>query len=548
MKDKRNITEDIALAIQKLEIFSDALVKIKLTPLQKTIHLAKSFLKKAFSEKKTSKSDIQEVIETIQKNFLFIEKLKKGNVAEKALAEASINAVKRYNETLQKTQKKMGRIHQRISQFMYKRWGFSAESEKKPINFPFEASVEFTYCQNQKETDKVSQTAISFIQGNEFVLQEEADAFRMKAMSLLKEQGFTPMGNEVRNAPIIAALHSEDLKKILMSQIVKSFPGETFAFKGVFQRNCGAFFKSVPLFGSFEILTHSKQTGFPHPMQYTGFALADCMIPPCPLKQELLTNFISLFKLKYQIAKELLPKGNLITKAKEILKFKKQVFEENKVLLLEKHIALYVAMFGERVKNEIQPFFNSLKTLPSCYHHFTEIQETLIQRFVVSPFEKLKEEFLEEKNEALYSKVEKIRGLTACAILEKEQTEAFNFLKSQNSKESQFLSCIGPLIGKTANAILLQNISETIGFSPVPLNNEEQKMQVALYKQLIAFQKELNENCTKELIQSNFLNEMDSDIQLFNFKSLENYQGFSKKIVKELESYYNFSLVSDIVV
>ncbi|HRD54951.1 MAG TPA: hypothetical protein PLC42_00995, partial [Parachlamydiaceae bacterium] len=248
--NKQDITKNIVLAIQKLELFSDALVKKKLTPLEETVHLVRSFMNR--KQKKTN--DVQEAIEVIQKNFLFIQKLKKGNSAEKSLADASIKAVLRYNETVNPSFKpvefdgfkKTSRINQRISQFMYKKWGFSAEqeAEKKLIHLPFEASAEFIYCQNPKETYKISQTTLSSIQGDESVLQEEADAFRMKIISLLKAEGFTPMGDEVRRSPIIASLHSEDLKKILISQIVKSFPGEVFTFKGTFQRSYEAFLKS----------------------------------------------------------------------------------------------------------------------------------------------------------------------------------------------------------------------------------------------------------------------------------------------------------------
>ncbi|HRD54952.1 MAG TPA: hypothetical protein PLC42_01000, partial [Parachlamydiaceae bacterium] len=288
----------------------------------------------------------------------------------------------------------------------------------------------------------------------------------------------------------------------------------------------------------FEILTNSKQTGFPHPMQHTGWALADCMIPLCPSRPELLKDFLTFFKLKHQTALELLPKGCLIAKAKDILKLKRQVFEENKELFLEKHQKLCTIMFGEKIKIKIEPFFNRLKASSSSYSHFAEAQEMLMQQFIANPFEKLKEAFLEERDERLFSKDKNVRYLAALSILKNEQEKALHALTSDDNQDSDFICCMGPLIGKNANAILLQHFSETAGFTAPSLNNDEKKMQAALYKQLIAFQKELNEELSKESILSHFVSEMDSDIQLFS-SSFDECQGTANKIVAELECYYN---------
>lgn len=579
---KRDLSLDIAQALKKLEHFTEQHAPENLssslasTSKKLKIELARSFISLAFSEKAREKerekrlfaaNEVLKAIQIIQKNFLFIQKLKKGSVDEQALADLTVKVIHRYNQTIEIFSKKNLPLSSRISSFIYKKCGLSIDSEldKKMIHLPIDASVEFNYSANSKAHVKINQKAVSFIQDSELKNQQiisrhEADAFRVKAISLLRNHGirFTSVSEEfqtIRSTPIQASIHSSDLKRILMTQVLTPFPGETIAFKGEFQRDSESFHKSVPLRESFEILTNSYQTGFPHPTQYTGFAFADCMIPLCPLRLDLLKHFCHFFKIKEETASALLPKGRQISKAKEILKMKSLVFEENKVLLLTKHLEFSKSLLKaspnefqqENDLNIINRFFEQIQSISSVYDYLGKTQDTILQRFISKPFEKLKEDFVEQKNTLLYSKHFKKRYFAALDILETEKEKALIEFQTDDLSDDlkkisrDYICCMGGLIAPACYQILLQHMSETIGFLPPKLGDYEEKIQTALYRQLIAFQNELQDdslNKTKCLTQ--FTQSIEKDIAIFKTKTFDELQDDpAKEIVKELGTYYH---------
>ncbi len=552
---KRDFTSDIALAIKKLELFSEGPVLEIQNSLQRTIELAKSFISIKLSGKSKEKTrsselvpetEVLSAIRTIQKNYLFIQKLKKGTPLERALADSASKVIQRYNETIQKKSKKYFKLSERISHFIYRQYGSSDESEfeKELIHFPKEASVQFNYPPQENPSEKISQTAISNIYGNEWISKEEGDAFRMKAISLLKNQEmrFLSMNEDIRSTPI-QVVHSNDLKRIMMSQTLKPFPGVVIAFKGEFQRDQKAVHTSIPLSETFNIKIDLDQTGFPHPSQYTGFSFDSCMIPTCPLKMEQLKKFSSIFKLKQKIASALLPKGDLISKAREILKLKKQVFEENKVELLGLHCTLRQSICEafEKIRQPenglqiIEQFFERLKQVPFAYAELTKTEETITEHFILRPFDKLKEDFIEQKNEGLQAEDSSIRYETALKILEAEQKIA-----AEKFKDSEYVSCMGQLLGSGSNRIILQHMSEVIDFIPESLGINESKIQIALYKQLDFFHEELNsDKLNTENILNQFRSAIKTDIEIFAATNIaEIKESKSKEIVNELKGYY----------
>lgn len=581
---KRNLSLDIAKALKKLEYFTELHAPETLSPpLNSTskklkIELARSFIALAFSEKAREKerekrlfaqTEVLKAIKTIQENYLFIfQKLKKGSVDEQALADLTVKVIHRYNQTIEIFSKKNLPLSSRISSFIYKKCGLSLDTEldKKMIHLPIDASVEFNYSANSKAHVKINQKAVSFIQDSELnnqqiISRHEADAFRVKAISLLRNHGirFTSVSEEfqtIRSTPIQASIHSSDLKRILMTQVLTPFPGETIAFKGEFQRDSESFHKSVPLRESFEILTNSYQTGFPHPTQYTGFALSDCMIPLCPLQLDLLKKFYHFFKLKEETASALLPKGYLISKAKEILKMKSLVFEENKVLLLNKHLEFSKSLLNASPKefqdendfNILDQFFKRIQSIASSYDYLGKTQDTILQKFVAKPFEKLKEDFVDQKNTLLYSKHFKQRYLAALEILETEKEKALTEIQTDDLEgcdlkkiTRDYVCCMGRLIGQACHQILLQHMSETIGFLPPKLGIYEEKIQTALYRQLIAFQNELqDDSLNKAKCLTKFTHSIEKDIANFKAKTFDELQDDpAKEIVKELGTYYH---------
>jgi hypothetical protein len=568
---KQDVRKDLALAIKKLELFNDAQ---ECTPVKKRAEQARSLIKLAFSEKARERErkkhlfiqrEVLTAIQTIQKNYLFIQKLKKGTETEQALANSTLKVVQRYNQTIIKSSEKNLSLKTRISNFIYKHCGLEMENEleKKMIHLPVEAFVAFNYSASTKAHEKINQTAISFIQQElpteHLISNQEADAFRAKAVSLLQNYGirFTSVSEEfqtIRSTPIQAVIHSKDLR-IMMTQVLKPFPGETIAFKGEFQKDSKDLHKSVPLRESFEVLSNYHQTGFPHPTQHTGFAFTDCLIPACPARLDLLKKFSILYNLKQEIASALLPKGDLNLKAKEILKLKKQVFNENKHLLIQKHVSLnksilHAAPFnarGEHAEKIIEEFFINVETHETPYEYLGETFEIITYHFITRPFEKLKEDFVDHQTTKFYSPQVKKRYLVSLEILEVMSEKVFedfelraNQTTGKDKTRLEYIIFFSKLIAGNSHNILLQHLSDTIGYIPPKLTFFEEKIQTVIYSQFMAFYKELHkENANKQEILNHFVNELERDTQIFKTNSFDELINPSKEIVKELETYYH---------
>jgi len=532
--DRTNFREDLASAIEKLECFSEQSE-------EQNEKFKYSFISLAFSEKarererkrrEFNQTEILKAIQTIQKNYLFIQKLKKGNESEQALADSTLKIIQRYNQTVKKASEKQLPLSHRISNFIYKQYGLQVDTdlEKKIIHLPFEATHEFKTSSNHK---KINHAAVSFIQQNEQTISNnEADAFRVKAISLLKTNGirFTTIAEEfqaIRSTPIQATIDSSDLKRIMMTQVLKPFPGEIIAFKGIFQRDGEALHKSVPLTDSFEISTMSHQTGFPHPIQHTGFALADCMVPCCPVNLQKLKSFAPILQLKQEIALKLLPNGSLNSQAKEILKKKREIFEENSKELLQLHLAFYKTLFNafpeeNRSENGLEIIDQFFKD--ATFDQLSEASEIILQHFIVKPYQLLIDDFINQKN---------LCYLTSLEILESEQKKPIALLPKSTY---EFVSCLGQMIGFCASQIILQHMSETIGFKAPKLKKHEELLQIALYKQLISFHSQVSTIVDKKILLNQLREEILSDIAIFAGNLLTNR--VPNKIVQELEVYY----------
>jgi hypothetical protein len=564
-----DIRKDLDSAIKKLEHFNESQEP---NPVNRRTNSARTLITLAFSEKARERErkkqafaqrELLTAIQTIQKNYFYIQKLKKGSETEQALAESTIKVVQRYNQTIIKSGDNNSSLKTRISNFIYKHCGIEhcVELEKKMIHLPVDASVAINYKADSKAHEKINHTAIAFIQSEtsaEHTLSHhEADAFRAKAISLLQNYGirFTSVSEEfhsIRSTPIQAVINSKELIK--MTQVIKPFPGETIAFRGEFQKDSKTSTKSIPLRESFEVLSNAHQTGFPHPTQHTGSSFVDCLIPACPARLDLLTDFSKLYMLKQQTASELLPKGKLNLQAKEILKLKKQAFNENKSLLIEQHITLNNSILQASLKDQdtkssstiIANFFKRVDEHETPFEYLGDTEETILYLFITKPFEKLKEVFVEHLNLNLYSTELKKRYLTALEILENTQQEAIQELNTNkreliknNDVTLDYIIYKGSLIGKACNLIMLQNLSDTIGFIPPILESFEKKIQAVVYSQATAFYLELNKNdINKNTVLDAMSNNLAQETHIFNAQFFEEIEIPVKKIVKELEIYY----------
>jgi len=543
----------------------------------------------AFSSQNSAKTssqveqEIVKAVEVIKRHYPHIQKFKKGNPEEQKLANSTLEAIKEYNSSLASAQLKPSSWRDRVSRFFYEKCGIPINKDlpKNTIELPQPASVQFVYsnAKNKKISQQFESAAIessskkitSFMQTTainqeEVYSKQEADAFRVKAISLLKNHGirFTSPTDEflsIRSTPIQATIQttpSENsaLTKIIMRQVLTPLPGEEIEFKGEFHRNIKTLKHSFPVSESFVVTSKSHQTGFPHPSQHHGWALADQLIPLYPQQLELMPTFLPFLRKKQQIAQELLPNAALNAKAKELLKSKKLVFEEHKTELLTKHHKLNLAILKTSSENTfsnafevIRCYFNRIAEQKFSYVYLCEVQESMISNFIAHPYAHLYEQWIEKKHESLFVASFKERAQAALKILQEATEKNIQDLIVQKKtartpieqETLEYIICMGHLTKKAMHMMILQHLSEVIGFAPPMLDQFEQKMQVALYTQLLSFQDELVMAWGDDVVYARMLRQLQADVELFEMKAgaFERLESVPAEIVSELEVYFN---------
>lgn len=605
-KEAQDLTKDLAIAIEKLQKFSqeneidpskasfksfkdeETLVQSLSNTLSRTIHLARCFIKTTFSsrsrdreerKKEKVKSDVLRAIEVVKSNYLLIQKLKKGTPEQQKLANTAMDAVQRYNRTIAQARHLPPTWSTRVSRYIYERCGLGLDPifEVHPIDMPQPAAVHVKYSANRQpikisqklESVPASQKIAELMQRQqdtsfeELISKNEADAFRAKAVSLLRNHGirFTSTPDEfasICKTPIQASLEnplSQDPAKksrLLLRQIISSFPGEVIEFKGEFQRVQGTKNQSVPVSDSFEISSKAHQTGFPHPLQHHGWALSDLLIPPCPQRFDLLDDFNLIYHEKQRVAEALLPEGELNGKAKELLKAKKQVFEDHRNQLLDMHKTLALAILKaapvdayEGNANEvIAAFFDYLPSVPKFYDYLSEVHELMIASYIIRPFERLKEEWLELKNVNFFQEDLKLRQKTAFDLMDDEMLRSEKDLREQKKHFTtlstkaafDYILFMGRLLARPIKFMIAQHMSETIGFTPPMFGEFELKAQASLFYQLKSFHEEFKgETITLEMMQER----LQTDIKIFQAESFESLDEDLTLLVEELEVYFN---------
>jgi hypothetical protein len=608
-KQSQDPAEDLLLAIEKLEKFTEQnesesvphahhlevkegqLVATHNSPLKKTIALVRCFIGSTFSDRLREehvkkKVQVQEevlyAIEVVKSHYLLIEKMKKGTAAQRQLAASAMAVINRYNEIMTQASRRPPTWSLRIARFLYDSIGLSIDPHltENTIQLPQEVSLQFESPKKIRPIFENPETVASSLkvtffmqkQGSALVDQpiskQEEDAFRMKGITLLRSHGirFTSVSDElksIRVAPIqaISTDHSSVTNEIVsMKQTLMPFPGEVIELKGSFKRertSGRSHCHSIPIPDSFHLSSKSIQTGFPHPSQHTGWALADALIPACPQRLEQLTKWQSLCQRKKEMAQALLPGGRHLLKAKDLLKLKKQCFEENSTEFLSLHQQLSLTLIEAAPAHIVPPetdpiidrFYQSIVSQTALYEYLSEVHAMILDHFIMKPFEKLKHDWMEGRQEDLKNPNPEIRYQKALSILEEaSESERKEFCFKRDQFESDFVQstfdyilCFGKIFNVPSNFIILQGFSEVIGFEAPSLNQFEQKILIALYKQLHDFLEEV-ETANLSLIPNQMSkllkNQLEADILLFKADSLDTIKGPSTQIVEELEAYY----------
>jgi hypothetical protein len=531
--------------------------------LKKTIHLVRDFITTVFSRKvrEERKQELEQVknlvlqaIDTVKRHHLFIDKLKEGNTEERKLAASTLEAIKRYNCALDDSSEKDKKWKTPLARFLYtpdSNLSFDDELKKNRIDLP----PGLTFQANPLSSIFTPKTQSIPI------LNEEADAIRLKASSLIRQHGIRFKNpneaiNLIRQAPISATIDSPSLTSTLCLT-VSVLPGIVIKVKGSFKRDPKSVAQSVPIPDSFQLSLKSTQAGFPHPSQYTGWALCDALIPAYPHRLDQLPLFHPVYERKKIAMQGLLPDGNLLDPAKQLLQLKQQAFNANSQEFIPKHCELALAILNaaydglapEHDQDTIKNYYRNLILYPDVFDYFTETHNAINYHFIYQPQSKLQEIWLERSNANLFDKSPAVIYKEALKILEEEVIYRENLLKEEKNHAHhdldkyaiEYVICMGKSLSRATFPILLQHTSENLGSTPPMLHIFEQKVQAATYRQLQSFLNEMNNELPSaaESVTEILRKQIDLDIALFKAESIEAIDPSLAALVHELEVYFN---------
>lgn len=565
-----------------LAVENNTLIAKSSSSVKRAFHVSKSFLESIFSGKSREQNveqpqqvqqELLNAIVTVRKHYPILEKWKDGSEDQQKAALFAQQVIERANIILNQAKKKPPSLKGRFIKFIYDQLGISLSEtlQNNAIELP---KPIFVQCDSPKLLpNKVSQklnNTISLASSQKITsvalhlrqnvkkpafapTQNELDLFWMKAITLIKNHAIPVTSirealSFAKNTPIETTIdRSEETTKssiISLSQTLTLFPGEEIELRGSFKRDALSTVLSVPIPDSFHLSSKSLQTGFPHPLQYHGAALSDKLIPTYPLRLDLLPSLQKLLTCKKRISYDLLPNGKLISRAKELVKLKREAFNENRKFFLGAHHTLSKAIFNaaemhsQETEVILESYFQFLREQESPFDQIAITSHLINELFIVRPCEKLEKawqgrDFPEFEDPDLTIRAQKVEN-----ILIEKATHCGEELRLQHLPEPllNYILAMGKVMRKGVYPIVMQLWSEVIEFAPPTLTDFSQLMQEWLYRQILAFHKELEQESEWKIEQMKQL--LQVDVDLFNTKDFDSLQDKAASIVHELEDYF----------
>lgn len=515
-KSHKNPEQELDLAIKELSAFGQE------PSLKKKVSLKNAMLD-LFSanpfERLRSEKKIQKAVEVVRKYYPLIERFKEGTDKEKKLASFALDTIQKYNRHVE-VRKETSTL-KRAADFIFKKLGIEQSTSERKITLPVHATFSTVknpsslFCRITKKEESTPADCT----------KSEQDMFKMKAIMLLKQHNLSIKTIDAVSFQPQAQLMAEN-NIVSFGQLLKLLPGEEIELTGNFKRIPSNLKRSIPLVETFRLQATSHQTGYPHPMQRSGFAFTDSLLPSCPLRPENLPLFYKIHKKKEEAAIALLPKGRFNESAKTTLVYKGQAFLANKKKFLEMHRTLaesFLNLHEDRLhKGAIDSFFFKAKLAVDPYS------------FIASAYENFNTVFIKEAKENLYEKHILSKERTGKEDLTRGYTHFVNS-KRESHKAEEFILFLSYYFERPILALFLQEISEIAQMQPPLLNDSDRIVQSVLFNQLTGFLEELEAPLESEeeaeiLMEKNLVN----DIELFSHRN----QDLPLKLLDELEFYY----------
>lgn len=531
MNKKLTSTAELQEAVRKLEAFAQTDDPAS-SPVSKTIQLMRSIL-----GKNDYGHEVRKAVETVQRHRLLIQKLQQGNSAEQELAKSVSQAVTAYNKRC----KELNISSQKGFAKFFTTKKVDSKKALPSINLPQTATVKRHYPAKNPTLPGKHTLSISAP-----LSKQSKELFHMKVLALLERYGIAnnPEARAlVKQTPILTT-QQEGTSTYTLSQTLSLLPGQTIVVMGASTLDIKTQTISGLFPDSFSVSLESTQTGFPHPLQRHGWSLAAQLMPDTPQRPDLLDNAAAVFQAKREIMAALEPGGNLVERAKYLLKQKKQIFTSHSLELLQMHYELAVAICQAglsdiaNIKPCIDTFFNQLKRANDPFERLTDAYQTMRDLFIVRPHKELLDAILAGKDSDFTNQDPLLRFEAARRTLfhsiESTKEEIKLKLDSAGPQEQVklgFICSMGSLIGQASLKIILQYLSEDLIFSPPVLSLFEQRLQAAAYAHAADFQRELLQgNINQEEIYASIKRLLQEDILRF--------QQDQFPLVNELAAYF----------
>ncbi|MBS0655598.1 MAG: hypothetical protein JSR46_07470 [Verrucomicrobia bacterium] len=349
--------------------------------------------------------------------------------------------------------------------------------------------------------------------------KQEIDAFHLKALVLLQQQGVI---DTVGLEEAISLIHRTSLETtpietahgafIQLHQVISSFPGEDFEIKGLFRRDSAFSDISMPIKESFHLTKTIHQSGFPHPLQYIGMAFHECLFPH-PHKLHLFPKLSALLQVKHEIAEKLLsPKERIHKKAKQLLQMRYTLFKEKSSLqaLLKTYIQ---ALCQTEESEEINSYFEYLEQEPHAFEQLSCAHAQMSECVFAKPIAYFRHEFLDIPTQD----PEKVLAASRL-ILETQIEEMCSHLSLEAEPKTRYQSALGRALGNPVTSLYLLQLSEHLGFSPPQLTQFEKAMLTSLFRQALVFADELHnfpDDISLEMFEEYLVEQIEEETALF---------------------------------
>ncbi|MCE2983755.1 MAG: hypothetical protein LW832_09350 [Parachlamydia sp.] len=567
-------TEALKEAIVKLETFTQEtdgldvtldgdLVATRHPPLKRVISLAKCYIGPLLSENLRHqlenklgkiKQELLHARDILNSHSPLISKLEEGDTQQKTLAQSARCVIERYNAIV--TDGAGTGDHE--FNFEKRQLLLDAAIKGQTIKLPRTVTISSdSYLPTETTQKTFKELGAAFVgeaAGKKTTFQTThkkneqflRDTFYLKAMRLArshlpKHYSLAEIMQLIKLTPIQVA---EEGDSTLLKQKLDIAPGSSITIMGSFRQYFADLnFLSMPVLNSFRISTESSHSGYPYPSQEAGWTLCERLVDAQPLRNEQLPLFVQLDEKKKAASQKILFDPKMMEKAKDLFQTQRKEFDSHRLELIAKHRktqellladAPYLILEKEPEK-ALDQFYAHVLQAPSSFDTLSEAQERLLNGFVLQPAKQVEEEWLIERASLLRMGKPSERMQRAMQIFHKQQT-AFLSQIDPSDPLSIYIRLMGPLLGNAARSIVLQYLSEKIGFPPPMLNDFERKIQMCAFQHLIRFLDHLEQPLDHTF--KGMLGKYDDDLRILQSETIDDLDDPAALITNELEVYF----------